>query len=318
MRLGTDRAARAESLRAELEATLNAAAPDYLTRFPLEPYIAELEQHGKPHRFFEFSQRALDITAEMHTAYEKPVVEIYNRLMLAHLIANAERRNTHKIIDSVAHFVLEDFDRVLSLIEKARPNYFFRDNHLFRRDLAIARLKVFPNGFEIYDIGIQIARKEAIKGGLKSLIRFIRAFQLQLLGPLGPFYEPHWDRRYIKYFSPIEYERCCVRVADMLVANPRIKGIAVPSWWYDPQLGQISPEMAFLLEAPKSGGARFMKLEGHNPYLLTDSLAHSPVRKAAYEAGAYKPQSIMMVWPRRELIAWANRERARLFPEDQK
>ncbi|HRO04776.1 MAG TPA: hypothetical protein PLS69_14340, partial [Terricaulis sp.] len=174
-----------------------------------------------------------------------------------------EQRNTHTIIDSVAYFVLEDFDRILTLIEKARPNYFFRDNHLFRRDLAISRLKVFPNGFEIYDVGILIARKEAIKGGLKSLIRFIRAFQLQLLGPLGPFYEPHWDRRYIKYFSPIEYERCCVRVADMMVANPHIKGIAVPSWWYDPQLGKISPEMAFLLDVPKAGGARFMVLEGY-------------------------------------------------------
>jgi len=315
MRLGAERAARAEALRAGAEAALNAAAPDFLTRFPLEPYIAELEQHGKPHRFFEFSQRALDITTEMHAAYEKPVVEIYNRLMLAHLIVNVEQRNTHTIIDSVAYFVLEDFDRILSLIEKARPNYFFRDNHLFRRDLAISRLKVFPNGFEIYDVGILIARKEAIKGGLKSLVRFIRAFQLQLLGPLGPFYEPHWDRRYIKYFSPIEYERCCVRVADMMVANPHIKGIAVPSWWYDPQLGKISPEMAFLLDVPKAGGARFMVLEGYNRYLLSDALAHSPLRKAAHEAGAYDPKSIMMVWPRAAIIAWANRERARIFAD---
>ncbi len=318
MRLGAERATRAEALRAGAEAELNAAAPDFLTRFPLQPYLDELEQHGKPHRFFEFTHRALEMTASMHAAYDKPVVEIFNRLLLAHLIVHVEQRNTHTIIASVEPFVLEDFDRILKGLEKPRPNYYVRDNHLFRRDLAITRLKVFPNGFELYDIGILIARKEAIKGGLKSLWRFIKAFQLQLLEPLGPFYEPHWDRRYIKYFSPLEYERCSVRVADMLVANPDIKGIAVPSWWYDPQLGQISPEMAFLLDVPKSGGARFMKLEGHNPYLLTDSLAHSPARKAAYEAGTYKPQSIMMVWPRRELIAWANRERARLFPEDQK
>lgn len=318
MQLGAERAARAEALRAEAEAALNAAAPDYLTRFPLEPYIAELEQHGKPHRFFEFTQRALDITAEMHAAYEKPVVEIYNRLMLAHLIANVERRTTHNIIPSVARFVLEDFDRILKLIEKARPNYFFRDNHLFRRDLAIARLKVYPNGFEIYDIGVRIARGEAVKGGLTSLWRFIKAFRLQLLAPLGPFYEPHWDRRYIAYFSELEYERCTVRVADMMAANPEIKGIAVPSWWYDKSLGEVSPEMAFLRAVPASGGARFMRLLGYNRYTLSDALAHSPHRKALHEAGKYDPKSYMMVWPRREMIAWANKNRARLFPDDQK
>jgi hypothetical protein len=318
LRLGPVRAARAERLAAEAEAALNAAAPDYLTRFPLQTYMDELEHYGRPHRFFEFTPRALELTAEMEAAYGKPVVEIFNRMMLAHLIARAENRNAHTIIPSVQPFVLTDFDRILKGLEKPRPGYYLREIHLFRRDLAIARLKVFPNGFELYDIGICIARGEAVKGGLIGLWRFIKAFRLQLLRPLGPFYEPHWDRRYVAFFSELEYERCSVRVADMMAANPEIQGVVVPSWWYDPQLGQISPEMAFLLEVPKSGGARFMPLKGHNPYLLTDSLAHSPVRKAAYEAGAYNPQSIMMVWPRAEMIAWANRERARLFPDDQK
>lgn len=318
LRLGAERRARALRLAGEAESALNAAAPDFLTRFPLDTYLAELEHDGRPHRFFEFTERALALTASMHAAYEKPIVETFNRLMLARLIADAEHRNAHKIIPSVQPFVLTDFDRLLKGLEKPRPAYYLRDNHLFRRDLAIARLKVFPNGFELYDIGVCIARGEAMKGGVKGLWRFINAFQLQLLKPLGPFYEPHWDRRYVAYFSEREYERCSVRVADMMAANSTIQGIAVPSWWYDPQLGRISPEMAFLRAVPESGGARFMPLEGHNPYLLTDSLAHSPVRKAAFEAGRYKPQSIMMVWPRREIIAWANRERTRLFPDDQK
>jgi hypothetical protein len=318
LRLGLERAARAERLAAEAAAALNEAAPEFLTRFPLAPYVAELEHDGRPHRFFEFTPRALELTAEIHAAYDKPIVEIFNRLMLARLLADVEQRNAHTIIPSVQPFVLEDFDRILKGLEKPRPNYYLRDNHLFRRDLAIARLKVFPNGFELYDIGIRIARGEALKGGVSGLWRFVKAFQLQLLKPLGPFCEPHWDRRYVKYFSPIEYERCSVRVADMMAANPEIQGIAVPSWWYDPQLGQVSPEMAFLRAVPESGGARFMLLKGYNPYLLTDSLAHSPVRKAAYEAGTYKPQSIMMVWPRREMIAWANRERARIFADAQK
>lgn len=316
--LGPERAARAERLATETKAALNGVAPDFLDRFPLDSYVAELEHHGRPHRFFEFSPRTLELTAQIHAAYEQPVVEMFNRLMLARLLADVERRNTHQIIASVQPFVLEDFDRILKGLEKPRANYYLRDNHLFRRDLAISRLKVFPNGFEFYDIGVRIARRVALKAGLSGLWSFAKAFHLQSLGPLGPFYEPHWDRRYIKYFSEIEYERCNARVADMLVANPEIQGIAVPSWWYDRKLGEVSPEMAFLRAVPAAGGAEFILLTYYNPHLLTDSLAHSPHRKALHQAGAYNPRSYMMVWPRRNLIAWANRERARLFPEDQK
>jgi hypothetical protein len=307
--LGAERLARARALRESTAAELEAAAPDYIARFPLAPYIAELEHHGRPHRFFEFTKEALAINTAMHEAYPKPVVELYNRLLLAHLIETIEARTDHVIIPSVQPFVREDLDRVLKGLERPRPNYYLRDVHLFRRDLAIARLKVIPNGFEIYDTGVCIARSEALKGGAVSLWRFIRAFRWDLLAPLYPLYEPHWDRRYIRYFSRDEYERCCLRIADMMTANPQVRGIAVPSWWCDPQLKYVSPELAFIREIPESGGARFMLLEGDNPYLLTDALAGSPHRKALHQAGKYVPKSYMLVWPRRQIIAWAERVR---------
>jgi hypothetical protein len=317
LRLGQTRAARAEALADQAEAALNAAAPDFFSRFPLQAHITELEHGGRPHRFYEFTARALERTAEMHAAYEKPIVEIFNRLMLAHLIADAEARNTHTITASVQPFVLEDFDRILKGLEKPRPNYYLRDNHLFRRDLAIARVKAFPNGFELYDIGVRIERGEALRGGAGKLWRYIKAFQLQLLKPsLGSFYEPHWDRRYIMHFSQLEYERCTVRVADMMIANPEVQAVVAPSWWYDPQLAWVSPEMAFLRAIPASNGARFMRLPGHN--VMADALANSAHRKALHTTGKFNPQSFMMVWPRRELIAWARNARPRVFQADQK
>lgn len=309
-RLGEERLARAQRLFGAAEAELQAAAPDYLQRFPLHAYIDELDHHGRPHRFYEFTPRALDLNRQMHEAYPQLTVEIYNRVLLAHLIANAEQHRRSVIVPSIHPYIREDFDRILKALEKARPGYYLRDNHLFRRDLAIARLKVIPNGFEFYDLNACIARKEVLKGGFASLVRFAATFQADLAKPLYPLYEPHWDRRYVKYFSPAEYERCCLRIADMIEANPDVRGVATPSWWYDPQLKEISPELWFVREIAEAGGARFMLLGGHNPYLLTDSLAHSPHRKAAHEAGRYKPRSYMIFWPRRELIDWAKRTRA--------
>jgi hypothetical protein len=309
-RLGDERLARARKLREAAETELKAAAPDFLTRFPLGPYIEELEHHGRPHRFYEFTPAALDLNRQMHEAYAAPIVETYNRLLLAHLIANSEQTKRGVIVSATHCYIREDFDRILKALEKARAGYYVRDNHLFRRDLAIARLKVIPNGFEFYDLNACIARKEVLKGGVASLVRFAATFRADLAKPLYPLYEPHWDRRYVKYFSPEEYERCCLRIADMIEANPDVRGVATPSWWYDPQLKEISPELWFVREITEKGGARFMRLEGHNPYLLTDSLAHSPHRKAAHEAGRYNPKSYMIFWPRRELIAWAKHTRA--------
>ncbi len=308
-RLGEERLARARKLREAAEAELKAAAPDFLARFPLEPYLEELEHHGRPHRFYEFTPAALYQNRQMHEAYEAPIVETYNRLMIAHLIARSEQTKRGVIVSATHCYIREDFDRILKALEKARAGYYLRDNHLFRRDLAIARLKVIPNGFEFYDLNACIARKEVLKGGLASLVRFAATFQADLAKPLYPLYEPHWDRRYEKYFSPEEYERCCLRIADMIAANPEVRGVATPSWWYDPQLKEISPELWFVREITEKGGARFMLLGGHNPYLLTDSLAHSPHRKAAYEAGRYNPKSYMIFWPRRELLAWAKHTR---------
>jgi hypothetical protein len=309
-RLGEVRLARAQNLRAAAEAELQAAAPDFLTRFPLQPYLDELEHHGQPHRFYHFTSRALEITRQMHEAYPSPVVETYNRLLLAHLIANAEHHTRNVIVAAIHPYIREDFDRILKALEKPRAGYYLRDIHLFRRDLAIARLKVIPNGFEFYDINAAIARREVLSGGVASFVRFAATFQGDLAKPLYPLYEPHWDRRYVKYFSPEEYERCCLRIADMIAANPGVRGVATPSWWYDPQIKEISPELWFVREITEKGGARFMLLTGHNPYLLTDALAHSPLRKAAYEAGTYKPRQYMIFWPRRELLAWAKRTRA--------
>lgn len=310
LRLGDERLARAQGLRDAAKAELEAAAPDFLQRYPLEPYIAELGHHGQPHRFYDFTPRALELNSDMKAAYPAATVEIYNRLLLAHLIVSAELNTASVIVPDIHKYVREDFDRLLKGLERPRAGYYDRENHLFRRDLAIARLKVLPNGFEFYDLNSAIARREMFKGGLGGFLRFASAFRHEVLAPLYPLYEPHWDRRYVKYFSGEEYERCCLRIADMLVANPSARGTLSPSWWYDPQIKEISPELWFVREIAEGGGARFMKLVHQAPILTTDALAFSPHRKALYDAGTYKPQAYMMYWPRKAMIAWAERTRA--------
>jgi hypothetical protein len=91
----------------------------------------------------------------------------------------------------------------------------------------------------------------------------------------------------------------------MLRANPAVRGVVGKSWWFDPAIADISPEIAFLRADPEAGGARFMPLYAPNPYLKTEPFAGSPKRKALHEAGRYQPRSFMMYWSRGRLLRWA-------------
>ena len=306
--LGQERKARATNLVEATQSELLAAAPDLLEQFPLQPYIDELDNHGEMSRFFDASPALVEQTAAMEAAFPAHTVELYNRLLLAQLVRDSETRTRHKIIPSVAEFVYEDFDRILKALERPRSGYYLRSVHLFRRDLAIARLKVIPAGSEFVDINVGMGRGDILGqagGGMKGVLNCARTFQLDVLKGLGPLYEPHWDRRYFRQFTPEGYEAFYLRTAEMMRVNPEVQGMYGVSWWYDPVIAEISPKLAFLRSQPEAGGARFMQLHGPNPHLLTDPFAGSPERKALYEAGKYTPCSYLYYWPRESMLQWA-------------
>jgi hypothetical protein len=304
--LGEARKARAAALCEAAESELARVAPDFLEKFPLEVYINELNYNGHFHRYWDVTSKLRDFSDAMTAAYPSQAVELYNRLLLAHLIRNAENRNTHNIVGSVAAFVHEDFDRILSGLERPRAGYYLRSVHLFRRDLAIARMKVIPNGAEFIDINIGIPRRETWHNGVRSFISHGRIFQSDFLHGLSPLYEPHWDRRYIRHFSAEGYKAFYRRTAELLRANPEVRGVAAKSWWLDPAIADISPEIAFLRADPEAGGARFAPVYAPpNPYLKTEPFVGSPKRKALHEAGRYNPRSFMFFWSRDRLLRWA-------------
>lgn len=307
--LGESRRARASALVEATRRELLRAAPDILTQFPLETYIDALDLQGAPVRYYHTSEAFRNLIATMDKTYPASVIELYNRLLLAHLILDSEKRNKHNIIPSVVEFVHEDLDRILSGLERPRAGYFQRSVTMFRHDLAIARMKVIPNGAEFLDTNVGIGRSHLIRDsvrGLRGAFNCWRTFNLELVNGLWPVYEPHWDRRYFRHFSPEGYKAFYLRTADMMRANPEVRGFYAASWWYDPGLVEVSPELAFLRALPEEGGAYFLQSYAHNPYLATEPFAGSQVRKAMHEAGRYNPRTFIMYWSRARLLRWAS------------
>ncbi len=77
------------------------------------------------------------------------------------------------------------------------------------------------------------------------------------------------------------------------------------SWWFDPAVERISPELAFLARRPlRNGAARFRWVA--DEHVVADATRLSPTRRSLHEEGAYRPASYMIVWARRDLLAWAD------------
>jgi hypothetical protein len=119
-----------------------------------------------------------------------------------------------------------------------------------------------------------------------------------------PTYEIHTHSANLNDFNPAGWNRCYVRIGQLLKLNPEIKGMQGSSWFYDPALAQISPRLAYLREVPCENGAHvfFVRNEGKG----SNALAKSKSRGDLYDQGKYTPKAYLLVWPRQKLIDYSD------------
>lgn len=136
--------------------------------------------------------------------------------------------------------------------------------------------------------------------GLKALGRYLTTPSRK-----GPWLEVHTESRWLDDFNEDGWNRAWAVAADICRARLYLAGMIGSSWFYDPPLTDISPRLAHLRLNPLNGGA-FMIHQGPDEIHTVRAAAASPTRKALIESGDYVARSWLMVWPRRELIAWAD------------
>ena len=74
-------------------------------------------------------------------------------------------------------------------------------------------------------------------------------------------------------------------------------------WVFDPQLECISPRLMYLRNMPLHNGAKIYHVGEDR---TGNAIAKSKTRLNLYNEGKYVPQAYILIWPRKELIAWAN------------
>ncbi len=167
---------------------------------------------------------------------------------------------------------------------------------LYEKDLALTRLELIPAVAQLLHPGGGIP--------LRHLLGWPAgwAYVLGRCGGRQPFYEAHTHDPMVKtYFNYEGWEETYRITALLMRHDPSQRGLVGFSWMVDPQLGALSPRLAYMHDRPDIQGARFMPMDcdADSARLAT---ALSPTRREAWRAGTYKPRRHGLIWSRPDML----------------
>ncbi|MGH8177098.1 MAG: hypothetical protein ACREV5_12630 [Steroidobacter sp.] len=178
-------------------------------------------------------------------------------------------------------------------------------NDIFLKDLGVAALKLVPTGPTLVDINQGIPRSTVLRAMRRSLGHGLSTASFLLFGHRGfkPALEMHMSLKRRDEFTPEGRQRSFRGIAELIEANPTYLGAFGTSWYYDPALASVSPRLAYVRDEPARHGARFAYV-GVDDNITRSALGKSATRSALFAEGKYRPCAYMLIWPKRDLIAY--------------
>ena len=205
-----------------------------------------------------------------------------------------------RLSDTVRSLYPDFIERLAQFLE-SRASYHYADDY-FAKDIRYALGLTVPTGAHQVDLRARIGAKLILRDVVASRSAQSALAYIASRG-WGRWYSNHIDLRAMKEFNPRGWTASFVRMADILVLNPHVRGIVGVSWFYDPTVPIISPHLAYI-QAPMSHGA-FLARMGSDSHHTTNATIRSSVRQKLYKDGKYHPTCYLLAWPRNALIAWA-------------
>lgn len=240
---------------------------------------------------------ALDIEKEFG---EKNRYYFYKVLILDLFKTNYSKINNDTFTDKVSSMIKEDFIRAVKYVEKAKYKSITPDNYIFFSYLETLNFKRIPLGsHSVVESGF--SRSIVIKQPPLEMFKFL--YYLYLCKGNKPLYELHYNPHRMRSFTRKGWSEVLSNGANLLQGNPSIKGIFGASWFFDPALKSVSPELSYLNAITENiGGGIFFADRSERDKI--NAFAMSKKRKDAYDVGSYEPTSFLTILPRKKLIKY--------------
>lgn len=209
-----------------------------------------------------------------------------------------ERTRAAGVTPRIAARTVDAAHRLHDFLSGEMPADYGFPSDAFVKDYRFVQAMTVPCGAQVVDLDDSV--------GPKTALTVARRYGV---GPAfaaltGRWFRPHTESRYLDEFNELGWNDCYREIAALMALHPRIRGMAATSWFYDPQLAEISPRLAYLADVPVAGGARRVP-HGTTAFDIDSATATSPTRKALYEQGQYTPVCCSILWDRDDMIAWA-------------
>ena len=256
--------------------------------------------------------------AARHWDVSAPAREIDN--ILAGL-AESEEARTRLRRSAVARLALEHFhvqDKLPPSILSLFPDHIRQlaeflaegvensyNEDYFIKDVRYALGLTVPAGAQQFDLYGEIGPKLVLREitatkSARAAVNYLKA------RGWGRWYNEHTDLRRLQDFNPEGWTAYFARMAEVLALNPSVRGLIGGSWFFDPALAEISPNIAYIGQTQvKHGG--FLLCLGTAAHDIENAIAKSTTRRRLYEEGKYVPTSYLCAWPRDALERWACR-----------
>ena len=274
-----------------------------LERYDPDESIKQCDAVALDAPYHHVPQKTEDLWSAVKEDFGEDGFETFQKITMLRLMERFETRAIGKrYSDSILERFEISFRRIVRSIRDESFVHYRSNNDILLKDLAICRQKVFPaGGARVVEPKSGFPRSLMLQGGLRQALRV--SWWLLRLGGNKPFYSHHTHLGELDEFNREDFERCNLRLADMLKLNPEVKGVHCGSWLYDPALESVSPRLSYMRVLQQTNGAIVLyagiSIDG-------GALAKSKARRALYEQGRYIPKSYHIIWPRRQLIGWAD------------
>jgi hypothetical protein len=296
-------------LSEKIKIEISAYYPDLLSQFPVNKYIDFLERYPELGGYKYISPDVEKLCSDIIVHSNKVSLELFHKLLLIHLIMKSvEKLRIKRLPERIKSLYVTNFKRIVDSIkfDTESPGFYLYPNDAFFKDLSVCCFRMIPAGarkLTLMRLPIRVlfgTRVMRYIGTGKFLLIKCKKRIYYLLGHL----DTH-DPQCMAEFSLEGHIRFFNTVAKIMEMDETMMGWVGNSWFYDPKLEKISPKLAYLRRIPLENGARDF-YRGTNDSAKKHALVKSPTRKRLFKEGKYLPVNYMIIWPRRELLEWAD------------
>jgi hypothetical protein len=292
-------------LRQVLTEKISRVNPNLLESHPIDRLIALFDRQS----FKEYSYLGKDIirfneSLTNANRENKQLIGIYYNLLLVSCIHKSKLKieTLHYSPEILREYEIR-FNRIIKKISTQTDDYDYQPlkDDKYLKNLALCRLHFIPVGAQYIETG-KMSRMFMFLQGFPQFIKGV--YIIARLGGFSPYYKlttNQLDPELIANFNKDGWDKLLVLTGELMRKNKEIKGLTGRSWFFDPQLELIDPDIAYIRHKFIQAGAEFFYHKA-DEQVIKDAIFLNQKRKKLFLEHVYNPRSYIMILPKQKLL----------------